>query len=89
MKTVVETAGYRKDFRRAMKRGKQISKLIKIIRILTEQGTVPSDYAPHRLQGKWSGTMECHLEFDWLLIYAITGSTVTLYRTGTHADLFE
>jgi len=32
--------------------------------------------------------MECHIGFDWLLIYQVDASEVRLYRTGTHSDLF-
>jgi mRNA interferase YafQ len=33
--------------------------------------------------------MECHIGFDWLLIYQVDREEVRLYRTGTHSDLFE
>ena len=32
---------------------------------------------------------ECHIEPDWRLIYAVTATEVVLFRTGTHADLFD
>ena len=31
---------------------------------------------------------ECHIEPDWLLIYQIEESSITLRRTGSHAALF-
>ena len=42
----------------------------------------------HKLSGEWSGVWECHIEPDWLLIYAVTDEEVLLIRTGTHADQF-
>jgi mRNA interferase YafQ len=33
--------------------------------------------------------MDCHIEPDWLLLYAIDGSSVVLARMGTHSDLFD
>ena len=33
--------------------------------------------------------MECHVEPDWLLIYEVENKSITLYRTGSHADLFD
>jgi mRNA interferase YafQ len=45
----------------------------------------------HPLAGDWSGYCDCHIEPDWLLLYKIDRDeeTLTLVRTGTHADLFE
>ena len=45
----------------------------------------------HALSGDYSGFRECHVEPDWLLIYAIDGTTLvlTLARTGSHSDLFD
>lgn len=44
----------------------------------------------HPLQGEYAGSMECHLEYDWLLIYEIDDEVKEVYfaRTGTHSDLF-
>ncbi len=40
---------------------------------------------------KWifNGRRECHIEYDWLLIYKIEGTRIVFERTGTHADLFS
>jgi len=89
MRRVKETKKYRKDFERQVRRGKEIKKLIAVIDLLIEDGALPSPYWPHSLRGEWHGTEECHIESDWLLIYATDDMTVKLYRTGTHADLFE
>jgi len=32
---------------------------------------------------------DCHIEPDWVLVYAIDKEMLVLYRTGTHADLFR
>jgi mRNA interferase YafQ len=44
----------------------------------------------HPLQGEYAGSLECHLELDWLLIYEIDDEIKEVYfaRTGTHSDLF-
>lgn len=44
----------------------------------------------HALKGSFEGFRECHIQPDWLLIYIIENDilTLTLARTGTHADLF-
>jgi mRNA interferase YafQ len=42
------------------------------------------------LLGDFKGFRDCHLEPDWLLIYALSddGESIHLVRTGTHVDLF-
>lgn len=40
--------------------------------------------ATTKLQGPFVGTRECHLEFDWVLIYKLQGEEVIFQR-----DLFE
>jgi len=44
----------------------------------------------HPLQGEYAGSLECHVENDWLLIYKIDDELKEVYfvRTGTHSDLF-
>lgn len=41
--------------------------------------------------GDLSDFRECHIEFDWLLIYRIEDEQLilTAMETGTHADLFR
>jgi mRNA interferase YafQ len=89
MRIVLQTSRFKKDMRRQLRRGKDRAKLAVVVEVLVTKGTLPSGYSPHPLQGIWQGKSECHLESDWLLIYTVTDSAVILYRTGTHADLFE
>jgi len=44
----------------------------------------------HFLQGEYAGSLECHIEPDWLLVYQIDDDIKEVYfaRTGTHSDLF-
>ena len=46
-------------------------------------------FKDHALQGNYAGTRDCHINPDWLLIYAIVGNELRLVRTGSHAELFE
>jgi len=43
------------------------------------------------LTGNYKGYRECHINPDWLLIYKKKEAIkiVSLYRTGTHSDLFK
>ena len=88
MKTLVESTAFRKDLKRAKKRSYDREKLDAVIRKLQSAETLPASSRPHPLKGEWKGFWECHIEPDWLLIYAATDTELHLMRTGTHADLF-
>ena len=84
------TTRFRKDYKAAMKRGLDISALDDVIRLLAKGQPLPARYKDHPLSGSFSGYRECHLAFDWLLIYQIEEQVLvlTLIRTGTHEELF-
>jgi mRNA interferase YafQ len=88
MKALVESTAFRKDLKRVKKRGCDREKLDALIRKLQSAETLPASSRPHPLKGEWKGFWECHVEPDWLLIYAATDTELHLARTGTHADLF-
>ena len=87
---IQRTSQFKKDYKMAVKRGCDINKLQKVVMILASGETVPEEYRDHPLRGNYSGYRECHIEPDWLLVYKITENVLvlTLYRTGTHSDLF-
>ena len=82
---------YKRDYKRAKKRGFPMEKLDAVIDTLRRERTLSAKYRPHPLSGKYHDVMECHIENDWLLVYQIREDVLCLYlmRTGTHADLFE
>lgn len=89
MKTIRRTSRFRKDVKLMQRRGKQFDEFKDIIRMLAAGDTLPSKYRDHPLVGQYSGTRECHIQPDWLLIYESTDDELVLIRTGSHADLFE
>ncbi len=89
MRDVVYLPALKKDQTRMVRRGKDMQKLIDAVAYLAREGVLPSRYDSHKLQGGYAGYRECHLESDWLLVYALTLETVVISRTGSHADLFE
>ena len=89
MKQLVAAAKFRKDVERVRRRGKDLSKLRKAIELLAAGDQLPTSYRDHALKGEFHGFRDCHLEPDWLLIYAQTKQTLQLVRTGTHSDLFD
>lgn len=88
---LVVTSKFKKDARRALKRGKDVRKLDAAINCLLAGDTLPDPMRDHELSGNYGGHRECHLEPDWLLIYRIDHGTLilTAVRTGTHSDLFN
>ena len=63
---------------------------MKVVTLLASGETLPVEFRDHSLSGNYSGYRECHIQPDWLLVYKITENQLllTLYRTGTHSDLF-
>ena len=87
---IQRTSQFKKDYKLAVKRGCDINKLQRVIFILANGEPLPDEYLDHPLRGDYGGYRECHIEPDWLLVYKITENVLvlTLYRTGTHSDLF-
>ena len=88
-KTLRRTSQFRRDAKRAKKRGKDLAKLRAVVEALAAGEVLPATLRDHALLGGYRGSRECHLEPDWLLIYETTREEVVLIRTGTHADLFN
>ena len=80
---------FKRDVKRAQKRGKDLSKLKTLLGLLIEGEPLPATYLDHPLKGEWRGCRDAHIEPDWLLIYKITEDVVRFERTGRHTDLFD
>jgi len=89
MLQVVTTNQFEKDIKTIKKRQKKIDKLMVVLEILANQKELPEKYCNHKLKGEFVGRFECHIEPDWLLIYAINENILKLERTGSHSDLFK
>lgn len=87
-RTVRYTSRFKKDLKRIKRRGKNTHLLQEIIQQLANDEPLQRKYRDHALIGNYSGTRECHLQPDWLLIYRLMDNELILIRTGTHADLF-
>ena len=85
---LLTTRRFERDLDRAKKRGKNLNKLWTVVKRLLEEQPLGARHRPHRLSGNWSGSWECHLEPDWLLIWTQEADALVLTRTGTHSDLF-
>lgn len=82
---------FKKDFKRAKKRGLPLNDLKNIMTRLANEETLEAKYRDHALSGKYSSFRECHILPDWLLIYRIDNGVMEFVaqRTGTHSDLFD
>lgn len=83
------TGAFKRDAKRAERRGKDLAKLRRLLSLLIDQAPLHERYRDHPLKGRWAGCRDIHIEPDWLLIYQIDGDRLVLLRTGTHADLFD
>jgi mRNA interferase YafQ len=75
MRTPVYTGQFRRDTRRAKKRGKDMSKLRDVLTLLIAAEPLPQRLKDHPLTGNWGGYRDCHIEPDWLFS---TRSTATI-----------
>lgn len=89
MKQVSQTKQFSRDIKKAIKRGKNLSKLRQLVTLLATGEVLDKKYRDHSLIGQWQPARDCHIEPDWILIYTVTESTLRLERTGTHSDLFK
>ena len=65
--------------------------LYTVVGMLEDGVSLPAKYRNHLLSGDYKGYWECHVNPDWLLLYEKDTEIriISLYRTGTHADIFE
>jgi mRNA interferase YafQ len=89
LRTPVHTGQFRRDIRRAQKRGMDMTKLRDVLSLLIAAEPLPPRLQDHPLTGDWHGWRDLHIEPDWLLLYKIDGNDLILARTGSHADLFR
>ena len=82
---------FKKDLKTLRKQGKDLNKLNSVVNKLAAGEELPERYRNHKLSGNYDDFYECHIEPDWLLIYLLEESvlTLTLTRTGSHSDLFR
>lgn len=80
----------KRDAKLMQKRGKNMNKLIEVLKLLASGQKLPEKYKDHQLSGGLKDFRECHIEPDWLLMYQIYDNELILSATatGTHSDLF-
>ena len=83
------TTRFEKDYKKAIKSGKDMTRLKRAIIWIAGEQTLPPELRDHKLIGNYQGRRECHLSGDWLLIYKLEDDTVIFERTGSHSELFK
>ena len=77
---------FKKDLKKYRHNKKVLDELEKVTRLLFDDKPLPRKYDLHELSGKLSGTMDCHLFGDDILLYTI-GECITFSRIGNHNNL--
>jgi mRNA interferase YafQ len=83
---------FKKDLKKADRDPNKNTALLKLLikDYLTQNIPIPSQHKPHALTGNWKPHMECHVQPDFLLIWAIDkeANQLILVRCGSHSELF-
>ncbi len=87
---IITSSRFKKDLKRCVKRGMDMSLIYTAMNLLKATGTLPAEYRPHKLSGNLQGIWECHIQPDWLMTWQQDNQQLTLLflQTGTHSDIF-
>ena len=90
MLEIVPSYQFKKDLKRAKRRGLKIELLREVVNTLAMKKKLDDKHHDHSLAGNYKSFRECHIEPDWLLIYRIENNELELFlfRTGSHSDLY-
>ena len=89
MLKIKTTNKFEKEYKKAMKSGKDLKKLDQVLVMLAKEIPLDERFYDHPLKGNYKDRRECHIEPDWLLIYKIEGDFIIFERTGSHSQLFK
>jgi len=92
--TVFPSTRFKKDYKKFLKRKKELEAIQSTIRLLSQNGhnAIPQRMKPHTLIGNYKGAWECHIFPDLLLIWEQEDDPVNkihLIRVGSHSELFS
>lgn len=71
--TIDYTKGFKKQYKKIKKQGKNLNKLYEVINIIANGKKLDEKYKNHKLVDDkiYKDCEECHITPDWLLIYKI------------------
>jgi len=87
-RALVTSKAFERDVKRLRKRGNDMQLLWPLIEAIRRDLPLEPRPRDHALTGEWQGFRDCHVAYDWVLIYCTDDDAVYLTRTGTHSDLF-
>ena len=79
---------FKKDLKLLEKRRYDMDAIFDIIGKIIWEEPLPKECREHGLSGNWAGFTECHIGFNWIMIYRFEPDSVFFVLTGTHSDLF-
>ena len=87
---VEHTSQFKKDYKKAAKRGACAAELAEVVSLLAERALLPRSMSDHSIGEGFKGCRECHIRPDMLLMYKVDDvrEVLTLVRLGSHSDLF-
>jgi mRNA interferase YafQ len=89
MKQLKQSTQFKKDLKRVQNQPKKLVALETVLNHLRTTGTVPKEYNPHQLSGNYKVYFECHVLYDFLLIWVDEEENIIkLVRFGSHSELF-
>jgi mRNA interferase YafQ len=89
MRKLKTTTRFEKDYKKALKSGRDLARLKRVMTWIACEQELPPELRDHKLVGNYQGRRDCHLAGDWLLIYKLDGDTVIFERTGSHSELLN
>lgn len=82
------TSAFKRDLKACAKRHYNLDLLEEVVNTLRIPAPLDEKHKDHKLSGNFKGYRDCHILDDWILIYSADDNCLTLYRTGTHSDIF-
>ncbi len=90
MREITRTPHFKHDLEKLLCSGHHDEReLLDVVEMLAAGGPLPEKYLDHHLAGECDDFRECHIRFDWLLLYRLEPGRLVLVRSGSHADLFK
>ena len=84
---------FRKQLKKVVKQGKNINKLVDVLKVLANGEELDPKYKDHALINDkyYKDCRELHIEPDWLLIYHYNNNELILIlvATGLHSEVLD
>lgn len=89
MREIIKRGQFKRDLKAFAHNPSALEKIADTVWLLATEDSLPARYHEHPLKGKYTGTLECHVAPDLLLVYVRDETRVVLFRVGSHAALFK